>query len=130
MMFLKFAAVALAAILIAGCQPGVETADLTEDEQKELAFVAKQNVSSLGAPPMIPADHDFVIGEDIYGFENGGDACLDCHADDSDEDTPQTSHPERHNCLQCHLPQLKDASSEDDFKANNEFIKYDPGAGR
>jgi nitrate reductase cytochrome c-type subunit len=117
-------------IIVAGCQSGVKTGDLTDDEQKKLAFVTKQNVASFGAPPMIPADHDFVVGEDIFGYENGGDACLDCHGDDSDEDIPQTSHPERHNCIQCHLPQLDDTSAEGDFKVDNSFTKYDPGAAR
>jgi nitrate reductase cytochrome c-type subunit len=49
-----------------------------------------------GAPPLIPHD---VEGEDM--------ACLDCHRL-GDNDAVITSHPERVNCRQCHIPQNMD----------------------
>ena len=121
-------AILLAAFVAAGCQSGAGNRDLTEDEQKKLLWVAQENVSSFGAPPLIPADHEFEIGSDVSAFENGGDVCRDCHADDSEKDIPQTSHPERHNCLQCHVPQAAETAAGIDFKVENNFTKYDPGA--
>jgi nitrate reductase cytochrome c-type subunit len=126
-MLSRIVIVVTAAVLVAGCQSGVKTTDLTEDDQKKLKLVAQENVASFGAPPMVPAEHKFEIGSDIYSYENGGESCLDCHEDDSDEDVPQTSHPERHNCLQCHLPQRDDSATAADFQVDNVFTKYDPG---
>ena len=126
----RIVVVLLAAIVAAGCQSGAGNGDLTEDEQKKLMWVAQENVASFGAPPLIPAEHEFEIGSDVSAFENGGDVCLDCHADDSEDDAPQTSHPERHNCLQCHVPQAAETAAGDDFMVDNSFVKYDPGAGK
>jgi len=128
MMFVRVVVVALAVVFAAGCESGVDTSELSGEEQKHLESLAGENVASFGAPPLIPVDHEFVIGEDIYHFENGGDACLDCHGDESEKDVPQTTHPERHNCLQCHVPQTVDTWAEGDFKVDNTFNRYDPDA--
>lgn len=45
-----------------------------------------------GAPPLVPHEIE----------EESG--CLDCHRL-GDNDAPITSHPERVNCVQCHIPQ-------------------------
>lgn len=126
MMTSKIVLFTLLAAVFVGCQSGIDTTDLTEDEQKKLLLVAQENVASFGAPPMIPPEHEFVIGEDIYGFENGGEPCLDCHGDESEEDIPQTSHPDRRNCLQCHLPQMDETAKGKDFLVGNTFDKFDP----
>lgn len=124
----RIVGVLLTVIVAAGCQSGAGNGELTADEQKKLLWVAQENVASFGAPPLIPADHEFEIGSDVSAFENGGDVCRDCHADASEEDIPQTSHPERHNCLQCHVPQAPETAAGIDFKVENSFTKYDPGA--
>jgi len=48
-----------------------------------------------GAPPLIPHE----VGEDT--------ACLDCHRL-GENDAVITSHPDRFNCIQCHIPQNMD----------------------
>ena len=122
--------VVLAVLVMAACQSGVDSTNLTEGEKKNLSFVDQENVAMYGGPPLIPANHDFVIGEDIDHFSNGGNDCLDCHNDESEEEATQTTHPERHNCLQCHVPQTEDTSIAGDFKVDNVFTKYKPGVGK
>lgn len=129
-MILKIVTVAVAAAMVAGCQSGVQTTELSADQQKKLRYVEQENVASFGAPPLIPEGHEIEIGTDVYHYENGGDACLACHADESEEDVPQTTHPERYNCLQCHVPQRGDSSTERDFKVDNTFTKYKPAEAR
>ncbi len=119
--------VVLAVMTLVACQSGMDSANLTEDENKKLSFVDQENVAMFGGPPMIPASHEIVIGEDIDHFSNGGQDCLDCHYDESEEEATQTTHPERYNCLQCHVPQLKDDRLEGDFAVENGFDKYSPG---
>ena len=48
-----------------------------------------------GAPPLVP--HDVEVGVE----------CLDCHRL-GENDAVITSHPERINCVQCHIPQITD----------------------
>ncbi|UCH84111.1 MAG: hypothetical protein JSW50_00015 [Candidatus Latescibacterota bacterium] len=121
-------------VVLVGCQSGGEpvgdTTALSENDQKNLELVAQDNVAYFGAPPLIPAEHSYVIGEDVMHHENGGPVCLDCHGSGDEEDAPQTRHPERHNCLQCHVPQAEETAGEKDFKMDNSFAKYQPGGGK
>ncbi len=96
---------------------------LTAKDSLNLQLVKNDNVALLGSPPMIPKDHPVEIGDDIALHQNGGKDCLDCHNDPEEEDAPQTLHPERYNCLQCHIPDRNDIASEDDFKVDNVFKK-------
>jgi len=47
-----------------------------------------------GAPPLVP--HDVEVDM----------PCLDCHRT-GENDAVITSHPERFNCVQCHIPNVK-----------------------
>jgi NAD-dependent dihydropyrimidine dehydrogenase PreA subunit len=58
--------------VLSACQQGVDPADLTEDENRNLEFVDQENVAMYGATPMIPAGHDFVLYDDIARYANGG----------------------------------------------------------
>lgn len=113
-------------VLVLGCQQKGENIPLTEAQQAALEEAKQPNVALLGAPPMIPEDHPFDITEDISSFENGGQACLDCHDNKDEEDAPQTKHPERYNCLQCHIPMSNESATDQDFTVENTFEKYIP----
>ena len=126
MILLKTLCSVMIVAVLLSCQTSVREVELTEGEKVSLARLSQENVVYFGAPPMIPRDHDFVIGEDIRLSENGGQDCLDCHYDPDEEDAPQTSHPERHNCVQCHLPLLDETAWENDFRVENTFEKYQP----
>lgn len=125
-MSLKIIGVLLVVLLAVGCQSQNDTAGLSDGDQKSLEMVAQANVTSFGAPPLIPLGHTIVIGEDVRLTENGGETCLDCHSNPDEDEAPQTSHPERYSCLQCHVPQAEETAQEGDFKVENTFIKYDP----
>ncbi|MCK5126066.1 MAG: hypothetical protein KAR42_07405 [candidate division Zixibacteria bacterium] len=99
---------------------------LTEDQKQALEQASANNVSLYGAPPLIPKDHPIEIGEDVSQFENGGEICLECHNDAENEEAPQTGHPERNNCLQCHVTELDDDATAEDFKIENTFEKHVP----
>ncbi len=101
-------------------------APLTDAQKLNLELVNQENVASFGAPPLIPADHPIEIGEDLLQSENGGPICLDCHYNPDEEDAPQTLHPKRHNCIQCHIPAAEETATADDFKVVNEFKKHIP----
>ena len=119
--------VALLAVGLLGlvaCQQGVDT-DLTEEQLLNVELASAENVAVYGSPPMIPADHPIVMNEDYSGFENGGNGCLECH-NSEDEDVPQTLHPDRHNCVQCHIEVTDETATADDFKVENDFEKYVP----
>ncbi|NIR47159.1 hypothetical protein GWO43_01550 [candidate division KSB1 bacterium] len=65
---------------------------------RENRFVGLKEPQSLdlpqpAGPPLIP--HRVFMRED----------CLVCHADSTREEIIQTTHPERVNCLQCHVEQ-------------------------
>ena len=111
--------------LLAACkeEPKKKNEPLTAKDSLNLKLVKNDNVALLGSPPMIPKDHPVEIGDDISLHQNGGQDCLDCHDDPEEEDAPQTLHPERHNCLQCHIPERDDIASEEDFKVDNVFKK-------
>ncbi|MDH4028506.1 MAG: nitrate reductase cytochrome c-type subunit [Nitrospirota bacterium] len=47
-----------------------------------------------GAPPLVP--HDVEVDM----------SCLDCHRN-GENDAVITSHPDRFNCVQCHIPNVK-----------------------
>lgn len=126
MTLLKVLGSVLIVAAIVSCQTSGREVALSEDDEVSLARLSQENVAYFGAPPMIPLDHDFVVGEDIRLSQNGGQDCLDCHDDAEEEDAPQTSHPERYNCMQCHLPQLDETAWESDFKVDNTFQKYEP----
>jgi nitrate reductase cytochrome c-type subunit len=117
----------LGLLLVMGCESKVQESDLSQEDQYKLELASHENVASFGAPPLIPADHDFVVGDDIAHYENGGQICLDCHHEPDEEEAPQTTHPERYNCLQCHVPARAETAGADDFKVENTFIKYTPG---
>ena len=112
-------------VLVVGCEQK-SNKPLTEAQLAALDEAKQPNVALLGAPPMIPEDHPFDITEDISSFENGGQACLDCHDNKDEEDAPQTKHPERHNCLQCHIPITDETATDQDFSVENTFEKYVP----
>ncbi len=106
-------------------QQSEETTALTALDSLNLKMLPKENVAVLGSPPLIPANHEVVIGEDVRFSVNGGAACLDCHGDEEQsEDVPQTLHPERHNCMQCHIPAAEESATEKDFKVENRFDKH------
>lgn len=96
---------------------------LTAEDSLKLKLVKQENVSYLGAPPLIPADHPVEIGGDISLSSNGGEDCLECHNDPTEEDATQTLHPERVNCMQCHIQQAEDIAEESELKVENEFRK-------
>jgi len=97
--------------------------DLTATDSLHIKMVTQENVAVLGGPPMIPVDHPVVIGEDVDKFSNGASTCLECHNDPDEEDAPQTMHPERNNCVQCHIPQAEETATEEDFMVENDFQK-------
>ncbi len=99
---------------------------LTEEQKLNLELVNQENVTIFGAPPLIPVDHPFEIGEDLLESENGGPICLDCHYSEDEEEAPQTLHPKRHNCIQCHIPAAEETATAEDFKVVNEFKKHVP----
>ncbi len=115
----------LIVFLTVACQEGVKKSDepLTSLDSLNLQLVSQENVVLFASPPMIPVDHPFVVGEDMDMFQNGGDDCLDCHNDPDDDEATLTLHPERHNCVQCHIQDTEDFASEEDFKVENTFEK-------
>jgi len=68
-------------------------------EQKQEKYL-HINEAYIGAPKTIKHDMD--------GYED----CLSCHTDNGDEDATQTPHPERINCIQCHVPANMDVYPE------------------
>ena len=125
--FIAFMTVLLLFSLLAACQEEQRSnAPLTDAQKLNLKLVNQDNVASYGAPPMIPAEHPIEIGEDLKQSENGGPICLDCHYNPDEEDVPQTLHPKRHNCIQCHIPAAAETAAADDFKVVNNFKKQIP----
>jgi len=120
--------VLLLMVTLIACQAVDErsAAPLTDEQKLNLELATQANVSSFGAPPLIPEDHPVVIGEDYNETEIGGELCLDCHDSADEEDTPQTLHPERRSCLQCHIVTAEESATADDFKVDNDFIKQIP----
>ena len=116
----------LLTFLIACQEEERSNAPLTDAQKLNLELVTQANVASFGAPPLIPVDHPIEIGEDVLQTENGGSICLDCHYNPDEEDTPQTLHPKRHNCIQCHIPAAEETATAEDFKVVNEFKKHVP----
>ncbi len=120
----------LIAALCFGCQQKAKVSDqpLTAADSLNLQLVSKDYVISFAAPPMMPVDHPVDLGEDINHTQNGGQACLECHndQDQAEEDVVQTLHPERHNCMQCHIQVMEETASNEDFRMENTFIKYQP----
>ncbi len=112
-------------LLVVACEQK-SNEPLTEEQMLNLEQVTSENVSIYGAPPLIPLDHPVEIGEDVNQFENGGETCLECHNDVENDEAPQTGHPERNNCLQCHVTALDDDATMDDFKVENTFEKHIP----
>jgi len=112
-----------------GCEQHVRVSDkpLTAADSLNMKLVSHQNVASFGAPPMIPAEHPVVIGEDVEKSKNGGEACLECHSNtDMVDEVVQTQHPERNNCMQCHIPMAEESATAQDFRVENVFEKYQP----
>jgi len=115
--------------VLIGCEQNVKVSDkpLTAADSLNLKLVTQAQVASFGAPPMIPQDHPVVIGEDINPSQNGGESCLECHHNsDMADDVTQTKHPERNNCLQCHIPVKEETATANDFQVDNTFQKYEP----
>ena len=82
------AGIVVLAVYLAGCattETGVKAGEPSKDTRR--AFE--------GAPPLVP--HDLEVGMD----------CLDCHRL-GENDAVITSHPERSNCVQCHIPEVTD----------------------
>ncbi len=72
--------------------------DETVKPFKQNLFVGLQETSALptpqpAGPPLMP--HRLFLRE----------RCLVCHGDATRKGITQTTHPERSNCLQCHIPQ-------------------------
>lgn len=109
-------------LLLASCAKE-NNGELSSEDSLRLRLVKQENVSYFAAPPLIPAEHPVEMGVDIDMISNGGDDCLECHNDPEDEDAPQTLHPERFNCLQCHIPQREDIAEENELDVENEFKK-------
>jgi nitrate reductase cytochrome c-type subunit len=99
---------------------------LSEDQVAAAQSAQNENVASLGAPPMMPVEHPVIAGEDYDMSANGGEVCLECHNVEGEEEIPQTKHPERKNCVQCHLQATEEVDNEQDFKVGNDFKKYAP----
>ncbi len=114
----------LTVILLASCAKNSDE-KLTAQDSLKLKMVKQENVSLYGAPPLIPADHPVEVGEDVALHENGGEACLECHNSPDEEDAPQTLHPERNNCLQCHIPATDNPAEGDELSVENVFKKVD-----
>ena len=117
--------IAMALLVIVACEQN-NNEPLTMEQKQDLEQVTAENVSILGAPPLIPMDHPVEIGDDVSEYENGGEACLECHNDPENDEAPQTGHPERNNCLQCHVSESDDNATADDFKVENTFEKHIP----
>lgn len=83
--------VLLLAVHFTGCATTERGAKI-EAPSKEPALIRR---AFEGAPPLIP--HDVEVGME----------CLECHRL-GDNDAVITSHPERVNCVQCHIPQNED----------------------
>ena len=113
-------------LFFVACQNGMNKKALSELEQINLNLIKQENVAIFSSPPLIPADHEVIVGEDISSYVNGGDECLDCHNDNDNEDVVLTRHPERYNCLQCHIPQTPESAGAGDFTMQNTFNKYNP----
>lgn len=130
-MIYKLLTVIIIAAVLAACGTSPEQGDLTltPKDSLNLKLVKKENVASFSGPPMIPVDHPFAFDEDIYRYQTGGEACLDCHNNaDEAEDIPQTQHPERHYCTQCHIVKAEETATAEDFHVENSFSKVDPSA--
>lgn len=124
---IMFMTLLLLASFLVACQAEERSdAPLTDEQKLNLELVNQENVRVFGAPPLIPVDHPYEIGEDLKESENGGPVCLDCHYNEDEEDTPQTLHPKRHNCIQCHIPAVEETATADDFKVANDFEKHIP----
>ncbi len=125
--FIAFMSVLLLLSMLIACQGEEKSnAPLTDEQKLNLELVTHDNVASFGAPPLIPAEHPIVIGDDVIASENGGEICLECHYNKDEVDVPQTLHPERHVCMQCHIPAAEETAEGDDFKVDNYFIKHVP----
>lgn len=75
------------------CHLPKTTNDLFENTNWEKIAAPKiKHAAMPGAPPMIP--HDLQLREN----------CLSCHAGPASPKEIRTTHPERINCRQCHLP--------------------------
>ncbi|MFQ5602425.1 MAG: hypothetical protein ACE5HS_04085 [bacterium] len=128
-MFKKILSVSFMILVFMACQQKTKVSNepLTAADSLNLQLVLKEHVASFAAPPMIPQDHPVAIGEDIEQTLNGGEDCLECHNDPEQKDEIiQTLHPQRHNCLQCHLPVVEDSATDRDFKVANSFEKIQP----
>ena len=55
-------------------------------------YYIEDNQASIGAP--------LLINHELEGYED----CLDCHTKGADDEATATTHPERTNCIQCHVP--------------------------
>ncbi len=124
--FIAFMTVLLLFAFLIACQGEQKNnAPLSDQQKLNLELVNQDNVAIYGTPPLIPEDHPIEIGEDFKETENGGSACLDCHAN-PEEEAPQMRHPKRHNCIQCHIPAAAETATGDDFKVDNDFKKHVP----
>ncbi len=74
-------------VYLAGCATTERKAKIEEPSKETLRRAFE------GAPPLIP--HDVEAEE----------TCLDCHRL-GENDAVITSHPERSNCVQCHIPEV------------------------
>jgi predicted CXXCH cytochrome family protein len=112
------------ALLVAGCSES--TPSLTEAQQHSIELARADHVPSYGAPPMMPAEHPVVVFDDFESVSNGGETCLDCHGDPDNEEATLTTHPERNNCVQCHIAVTAETATDQDFRVENTFEKYIP----
>ncbi|MCC7429747.1 hypothetical protein IT568_02770 [bacterium] len=114
--------------LFFACSEGQKTdKPLTSADSLNLKLVSQENVAYFGAPPLIPRNHIAVSGQSYAKSINGGQYCLDCHKSTVYKDeVPQTKHPERRNCVQCHIQDTSETATEHDFKVENLFKKYKP----
>lgn len=120
-------ALLLLVVMLIACQVEERSnAPLTDEQKLNLELVSKDNVALYGSPPLIPTEHPIEIGEDFKETENGGEACLECHNNKDEEDAPQTLHPDRHSCTQCHIPASEESATTEDFKVANSFEKHIP----
>ncbi len=125
--FIGFGIVFLMLFVACSKQDKEPTIPITETDQKNLELVEKDHVAFFGAPPMLPKTHPSLGEHGHVITENGGKNCLDCHSTVREGiNIPQTSHPERKNCLQCHIPDNDETATKDDFKVDSNFKKYTP----
>lgn len=95
---------------LANCQqchvPQENVALFRENQFKRTVTVASLPKANPSGPPLIP--------HRVFMREN----CLVCHNDPARKEVVQTTHPERANCRQCHVPQ----NGEVELFRNNERI--------